>query len=134
MGKNRDKISKRKLEKYSQIDNNYLTFDWNIYYSMVMCGIATGISCLFFTILPFGVLMYMIAILEKTQTYIGQSVFILICCAVAVVGSLAASITAKVKNRKSRWAVANIIFISINLVTSGLTSWFFIWIINTYGT
>ena len=126
--KKEKKVSYKKLHKYDHIDNNYLTVDKNAEFAM-----ATGISCLFFGVLPYGVILYMISILEKTTKYIGQSTFILIVCGVAVVGSLAASIFAKVKYRKSRWAVTNIVYISINLVISALNSWFFIWFINTYG-
>ena len=133
MGKKKDKISSRKLHKYDHIDNNYLTCDKNITNSMLMCGLATGISCLFFGILPFGVILYLMSVLEKTQRYINQSVFILIMCAVGIVGSLVISIIAKIKYRKSNWAVTNIVYITINLVISGLISWFFIWLINAYG-
>lgn len=134
MGNNKKKISNRKLHKYDHIDNNYLTYDSKIPESMIWCGLSTGISCLAFAALPIGVILYMIAVLERTRAYINQSTFILIACGVAIIGSLAASITAKVKNRKSRWAVTNIVIISINLVISGLNSWFFIWLINTYGS
>lgn len=131
--KKEKKVSYKKLHKYDHIDNNYLTVDKNAELAMALCGISTGISCLFFGVLPYGVILYMISILEKTSKYIGQSTFILIVCGVAVIGSLAASIFAKVKYRKSRWAVTNIVYISINLVISALNSWFFIWFINTYG-
>ena len=131
--KKEKKVSYKKLHKYDHIDNNYLVVDKNAEMAMALCGLSTGISCLFFGVLPYGVLLYMISILEKTSKYIAQSTFILIVCGVAILGSLAASIFAKVKCRKSKWAVTNIVYISINIVTSGLTSWFFIWLINTYG-
>lgn len=131
--KSNKKISEKKLHKYDKIDNNYLTFDKNTANAMIICGLATGISCFFLAIEPLGVLYYMIAIIEKTQVYINQAVFILITCAVAIVGSLAASIFAKVKYRKGRWAVTNIVYITVNLVIGGLISWFFIWFINTFG-
>ena len=133
MGKKKDKISSRKLHKYDYIDNNYLTFDRNITNSMIMCGLATGISCLFFGILPFAVILYLMSVLERSQRYINQSVFSLVMCGVAIVGSLVTSIIAKIKYRKSKWAVMNIVYISINIVVSGLISWFFIWLINSYG-
>lgn len=131
--KKEKKISYKKLHKYDYIDNNYLVVDKKAEMAMLMCGLSTGISCLFFGILPFGVLLYMISIIEKTSKYIAQSTFILIVCGVAIVGSLATSIVAKVKCRKSRWAVVNIVYISINLVISGLNTWFFVWLMNTYG-
>jgi len=134
MGKNKDKISSKKQHKYDQIDNNYLETDERIPRSMIMCGIATGMSCMFFAVLPVSILMYVIAMLEKTREYINQSIFILICSGIAIVGSLAVSIVAKVKYRKSRWAVTNIVFISINLIFSALSTWFFIWFMNTYGS
>ena len=134
MGKNKDKISSKKQHKYDQIDNNYLKTDERIPRSMIMCGIATGMSCMFFAVLPVSILMYVIAMLEKTREYINQSIFILICSGIAIVGSLAVSIVAKVKYRKSRWAVTNIVFISINLIFSALSTWFFIWFMNTYGS
>jgi hypothetical protein len=133
MGK-REKSDDKKSKKYALIDNNYLAVDTKTEKTMIMCGLATGISCMAFTFLPIGILMYIISILERTKTYIAQSTFILIVCGIAVIGSLAVSIIAKVKNRKSRWAVTNIIFISINLVTSGLSTWFWVWLMNTYGT
>lgn len=131
--KKEKKISYKKLHKYDYIDNNYLVVDKKAEMAMLMCGLSTGISCLFFGILPFGVLLYMISIIEKTSKYIAQSTFILIVCGVAIVGSLATSIVAKVKCRKSRWAVVNIVYISINLVISGLNTGFFVWLMNTYG-
>jgi len=131
--KKEKKVSYKKLHKYDHIDNNYLVVDKNAEMAMALCGLSTGISCLFFGVLPYGVLLYMISILEKTTKYIAQSTFILIVCGVAIVGSLAASIIAKVKCRKSKWAVTNIVYISINLVISGLNTWFFVWLMNTYG-
>ena len=131
--KKEKKVSYKKLHKYDYIDNNYLVVDKNSELAMALCGISTGISCLFFGGLPYGVILYMISILEKTTKYIGQSTFILIVCGVAIVGSLAASIFARVKCRKSKWAITNIVYISINLVISALNTWFFIWFINTYG-
>ena len=126
-------MQKQKKDKYALIDNNSLAVDEKIEQTMIMCGLATGISCIAFSVLPIGVLMYIISVLERTKQYIAQSTFILIACGIAVLGSLAASIVAKVRNRKSRWAVTNIVYISINLVTSGLTTWFFVWLMNTYG-
>lgn len=131
--KKEKKVSYKKLHKYDYIDNNYLVVDKNAELAMALCGISTGVSCLFFGALPFGVILYMISVLEKTSKYIGQSTFILIVCGVAIVGSLAASIFARVKCRKSKWAITNIVYISINLVISALNTWFFIWFINTYG-
>ena len=130
--KKEKKVSYKKLHKYDYIDNNYLVVDKNVERAMIMCGLSTAVSCLFFAALPTGVLLYMISILEKTSKYIAQSTFILIVCGVGIVGSLATSIVAKVKYRKSRWAVANIVYISINLVISGLITWFFVWLMNTY--
>lgn len=101
--------------------------------TMAICGLAIGISCLVFAAIPVAVWLYIMAILERTKAYINQSVFILVVCGVSVVGSLAASIVAKIKDKRSRWAVFNIVFISINLVISALVSWFFIWVVNTYG-
>ena len=131
--KKEKKVSYKKLHKYDHIDNNYLVVDKNAEIAMALCGLSTGISCLFFGVLPYGVLLYMISILEKTTKYIAQSTFILIVCGIAIVGSLATSIIAKVKCRKSKWAVTNIVYISINLVISGLNTWFFVWLMNTYG-
>lgn len=131
--KKEKKVSYKKLHKYDHIDNNYLVVDKNAEMAMALCGLSTGISCLFFGVLPYGVLLYMISILEKTTKYITQSTFILIVCGIAIVGSLATSIIAKVKCRKSKWAVTNIVYISINLVISGLNTWFFVWLMNTYG-
>lgn len=132
MGKLKDKINKKKQQKYDQIDNNYLTFDSRITTAMILCGLATGISCIFFTITTFGVYLYIISIIEKTSKYINQAIFVLVCCGIATIGSLAASIMAKVKCRESKWAVINIVIISINLVIRGLIAWSFIWLINTY--
>ena len=98
-----------------------------------ICGLATGLSCLFFTATPVAIWLYIMAILERTSKFINQSIFILVVCGVSLVGCLAASIVAKVLDRRSRWATANIVFISINLVLSALLCWFFIWLVNTYG-
>ena len=132
--KKKEKKKQKHTHKYDHIDNNYLIFDSRISNAMTLCGIACGISCLFFGVTPFGVLLYIMAVLERTQAYINQSLFVLITCAVAIVGSLVLSIIAKVKCRESRWAVTNIVFISINMVTSFLTAFFFIWLMNTYAT
>ncbi len=132
MSKNKDKSKNKKLHKYDHIDNNYLIFDKSIYTSMMLCGLATGISCFFFGLLRIGVFYYVYAVLERTRDFINQAVFIIASCGVGITGSLAASIVAKIKCRKSRWAVTNIVYISINLVLSVLVSWFFIWLMNTY--
>lgn len=138
MGTDKEKKKEKKKQKYTHkydhIDNNYLIFDSRISNAMTLCGIATGISCLFFGVTPFGVLLYMMAVLERTQEYINQSTFILITCGAAIVGSLVLSIIAKVKYRESRWAVTNIVYISINMVKSFLVAFFFVWLMNTYGT
>ena len=65
--KSNKKVSEKKLHKYDHIDNNYLTFDKDTANTMIICGLATAMSCLFFAIEPFGVIFYIMAILEKTQ-------------------------------------------------------------------
>lgn len=134
MGKNKDKIKKKKLHKYDHIDNNYLVFDKSISDAMLLCGIATAVSCFCFGILRIGVFYYVIAVIERTREYINQAIFIISCSGAGILGSLAASVIAKIKCRKSRWAVTNIVYITINLVISALVSWFFIWLMNTYAT
>ena len=59
--KKEKKVSYKKLHKYDHIDNNYLTVDKNAEFAMALCGISTGISCLFFGVLPYGVILYMIS-------------------------------------------------------------------------
>ena len=84
MGK-KVKADDKKSKKYALIDNNYLAVDTKTEKTIIMCGLATGISCMAFSVLPIGILMYIISILERTKTYIAQSTFILIVCGIAVI-------------------------------------------------
>lgn len=100
--------------------------------SVMINGLSTGISTMAFIGLPIGVYMWIISMLERSVSYITQSIAIMVICGIAIIGSLAASIVAKVKDKTGRWPTANIVYISIMLVISGLLTYFFIWLMTTY--
>lgn len=93
--------------------------------SLILSGISTGVSVMAFIGNPLVLWYWLIAVLERSAKFNTSCVVMLICCAVGAVGSLAASIVAKVLSKKLRWPVANIIFISILLVVQGLITWGF---------
>ena len=100
--------------------------------SLMLSGLATGISTLAFIGLPIGVYMWLISMLERSVSYITQSIAIMVVCGIGIIGSLATSIVARVGDKQSRWPVVNIVYISIMLVISGLLTYFFIWLMTTY--
>lgn len=93
--------------------------------SLILSGISTGVSVMAFIGNPLVLWYWLIAVLERSAKFNTSCVVMLICCTVGAVGSLAASIVAKVLSKKLRWPVANIIFISVLLVVQGLITWGF---------
>ena len=96
----------------------------------ILCGLATGVSIMCFIGNPLVCFLWFLSVAQRIPSFISQTNFLLIMSAVGAVGSLAASIVAKVLDKKSRWAVVNIIYISIVTVISGLITAGFIWLIN----
>lgn len=92
----------------------------------VLCGLATGMSTISFILNPIAVYLWLIDTLKTTAKNTNGSFLILGFCALNIIASLAASIVAKVWNPKSKWAVVNIVYISITLVISALITWAFI--------
>ena len=102
--------------------------------TLFICGLATGISIMSFIGHPVAMLLWMISVLERTPSYIFQSTFLLVACAIGALGSLAASIVAKVLDKKHRWPIVNIVYISIGIVIKALLSWGFIALVNSVNT
>ena len=98
--------------------------------TLMICGIALGISIMCFIGHPFALFLWFISVIERTSSYIIQSTIMIVVCAVGALGSLAASIVAKVLDKTNRWPIVNIIFISIVTVIRILLSWGFIALIN----
>ena len=98
----------------------------------ILNGLATGIATMCFIGNPVACWMWLISVAERSKNYITQSTFLIVLCAVGALGSLAAAIVAKVTDKKSTWAVANIVYISICFVIGALLTWGFIALINTY--
>ena len=96
----------------------------------ILCGLATGISTMCFVGSPAACFLWLLSVLQRSPVYIAQTYFLLILCGVGALGSLAASIVAKVLDKESRWAVVNIIYISIVTVISGLITAGFVALIN----
>ena len=97
----------------------------------IMNGLACGVATMCFIGNPIACWMWFISVAERSTKYITQSTILLILCGVGALGSLAASIVAKVLDKNSRWAVANIVYISIVFVIGALLTWGFIALINT---
>lgn len=96
----------------------------------IICGLATGVSTMCFIGNPVVCILWFLSVAQRIPSYIAQTNLLLIVCAVGAVGSLAASIVAKVLDKESRWAVVNIIYISIVTVIGGLLTAGFIALIN----
>lgn len=96
----------------------------------IICGLATGVSTMCFIGNPVVCVLWFLSIAQRIPSYISLTYFLIILCAVGAVGSLAASIVAKVLDKESRWAIANIIYISIVTVIGGLLTAGFIALIN----
>ena len=101
--------------------------------TLFICGLTTGISIMCFIGNPFALFLYFISVIEKTSSYIVQSVALIVVCALGCLGSLAASIVAKVLDKTHRWPTVNIVFISIGTVLGALLSWGFIALVNAVG-
>ena len=86
--------------------------------SMLLCGIATGVSLLSFGLAPYGSWLWLIAEIQKSTQEIGRALFILITCGLLAMGGLPASIFAKIINPKSKWPVVNSIVITILFITN----------------
>ena len=99
--------------------------------TLILNGLATGIATMCFIGNPIACWMWFISVAERSRNYITQSTILIIACAVGALGSLAASIVARVLNKKSNWAVANIVYISICFVIGALLTWGFIALINS---
>ena len=97
----------------------------------IICGLATGVSVMCFIGNPAVCFLWFLSVIQKIPSYISQTNFLLILCAVGAIGSLAASIVAKVLDKESRWPVVNIIYISIVTVIDGLLTAGFLWLINS---
>ena len=91
--------------------------------TLILNGLATGVATMCFIGNPVACWMWFI--------YITQSTFLIVICGVGALASLAASIVARVLDKKSNWAIANIVYISICFVIGGLLTWGFIALINS---
>ena len=96
----------------------------------ILCGLATGVSTMCFIGNPVVCFMWFLSVIQRIPSYISQTNFLLILCAVGAVGSLAASIVAKVLDQESHWPAVNIVYISIVTVINGLITAGFIALIN----
>ena len=99
--------------------------------TIFICGLATGVSIMCFIGNPFALFLYFISVIERTSSYITQSAVLITVCALGCLGSLAASIVAKVLDKTHRWPTVNIVFISIGTVLGALLSWGFIALVNS---
>jgi len=98
--------------------------------TLIICGLALGVSIMCFIGHPVALFLWFISVIERTSSYIIQSTVLIVVCAVGALGSLAASIVAKVLDKTNRWPIINIVFISIVTVIKVLLSWGFIWLVN----
>ena len=92
----------------------------------ILCGLATGMSTISFMLNPIAVYLWLIDTLKTTAKNTNGSFLIMGFCVVNILASLAASIVAKIWHPKSKWAVVNIVYISVTLVLSALITWSFI--------
>ena len=69
----------------------------------IICGLATGVSTMCFVGNPVVCFFWLLSVAQRIPSYISQSVFLLVLCAVGAVGSLAASIVAKVLDTDRRF-------------------------------
>ena len=102
--------------------------------TLIICGLALGISIMCFIAHPVALFLYFISVIERTSSYILHSTIMIVVCALGALGSLAASIVAKVLDKTNRWPIINIVFISIVTVIRILLSWGFIALVNQMGT
>jgi len=98
--------------------------------TLIICGLALGVSIMCFIGHPVALFLWFISVIERTSSYIIQSTVLIVVCALGALGSLAASIVAKVLDKTNRWPIINIVFISIVTVIKVLLSWGFIWLVN----
>ena len=88
--------------------------------SMLLCGIATGVSLLSLGLAPFGSWFWLIAIIQKSSQETDRALFVLISCGVLALGGLPASVFAKIINPKSKWPVVNSIVITLLFIANSL--------------
>ena len=96
----------------------------------ILCGLSTGISVMSLTACPVILWLWLVQIVSKSPKHASHYIVMLSICGVGAVSSVVASSLAKAWNRKSRWAVFNIVFTGIALVIAGLLCWGFIALIN----
>ena len=92
----------------------------------ILCGLATGMSTISFALNPIAVYLWLIDTLKTTAKNTNGSYLIMGFCAANIIASIAVSIIAKIWHPKSKWAVVNIVYISVTLVLSALITWSFI--------
>ena len=104
-------MSKKTGKKYQAI--YYPPISRAEHISTILNGLATGLSCIFLTLNPMAVYWWLVATVYKNTSDSKGTLALMIICGVCTLLGLVPSIAAKVINRKSKWAVINIVVISV---------------------
>ena len=102
--------------------------------SKVLCGLSTGLVVISEILSPVFMLIWLSAATQMQQDTetIDMMLICVACCFGGLILSLILAIIAKVKNRKSKWALVCIIISAVFLVTDAFATFFFIFAASQY--
>lgn len=100
----------------------------------LFCGLSTAFISISAAVSPIVMLIWLAAATERHQDtkLMDTMVVVLICCAVALVASLAMSIAAKIIGKPSKWATICIVLTAISIVLGVLAMLLFVFIASQY--
>ena len=102
--------------------------------STVLCGISTALMIICDLVAPIGMFIWLGAATEMNQDteVIDSMIVTVLCCGAGLIASLILAVIAKIKNRKSKWAVICIVLSSVFFVTGLIAALFFVWVASQY--
>ena len=114
-------------EKTMSIDKSART-------ARLLCGLSTALMIICNLIVPVCLVLWFDAATPRQQdTYALDALVIsLLCCGAGMIAALFMAIVAKLKEPASKWAVVNIVILSILLVLGILGVFFTIWAASQY--
>lgn len=100
----------------------------------LFCGLSTAFVSISAAVSPLTMLIWFAASIERQQDtkLMDSMMVVLICCAVALIASLAMSIVAKVIGKPGRWSIVCIVLSAVSIFLGLLAMLFFIWVSSQY--
>lgn len=100
----------------------------------LFCGLSTAFISISAAVSPIAMIIWLAAATERQQDtkLMDSMLVVLICCAVALVASLAMSIVAKIIGKPGKWSILCIVFSAISIVLGVLAMLFVIFVASQY--